>query len=138
MSSIMALLGSIVDYLKNLSGLGTMGMLSATITLLISLWKSSFLQPYWAAMPEWMKRWMGPVLGMVSAVLALGPLSWATVMAGLSSGMLAAALHDLLDTLKVVPGLSPIYIAIINTIESFLGSPAEAKSVKGQMHSKAA
>lgn len=136
--SILSVLTMLVDYAKGLSGLGTMGIISATVMLLVSLWKSSALQPYWAKLPDALKHWIGPIFGVLAALASMQSLSWSAILTGLSGGLLAAAVHDLLDTLKVMPWVSAPYVYIINIIESFLGAPPASLSVKGQLHSKAA
>lgn len=131
--AIVSALTLVVNYAKGLSGLGTMGIISATVMLLVSLWKSSALQPYWAQLPAWAQRWLGPVLGVLLALASLQNLSWNTILLGLQGGALAAAVNALLDTLKLIPGLNSVWVTIINFIEGVLQAPTESKSIKGKL-----
>lgn len=141
-SAILAGLGMIVPWIQSLSGLSTAGILAASLTLLISLWKSSALQPLWAMIPPAVQTWVAPLMAVVIALGGMPSLSWANlwiaIQSGLGNGMLAMALHELLDTIKVMPWVSAPYVAIINFIEGFLGAPPATKSVKGQRSSKLA
>ena len=129
--AILSVVSMLVDYAKGLTGLGTMGIISASVMLLVSLWKSSALQPYWAKLPDSMKTWMGPVLGVLAAMASMQSFDWAAILMGLQGGLLAKAVHDILDTLKVMPWVSGPYVYVINLIEGFLGAPAASLSKKG-------
>lgn len=110
------------------------------IGLILTLWKSSVLQPLWAKLPASLQAWMGPLMGIVAAIGSMvangGSLSWSIIMAGLSTGALGMALHVLLDSIKVLPGIGGIWVTVINYLENFLAAPSEAKSVKGKMSCK--
>jgi hypothetical protein len=141
-SAILAGLGMIVPWIQSLSGLSTAGIIAASLTLLISLWKSSALQPLWAMIPASVQTWVAPLMAIVIALGGMPSLSWASlwvaIQAGLGSGMLAIALHDLLDTVKTMPWVSGPWVTVINFIEGFLGAPPATKTVRGQRSTKLA
>lgn len=111
--------------IQGFGGLSTMLKISAIITLVVSSMKVSFLNALvWSKLGN-AKAWVAPVLGLIAGVLGLGadgnPITVASVMAYVAAGGGAVILHELLDTIKAVPGLGPAYIGIISMIQATLG-----------------
>lgn len=92
------------------------------VPLLSSIWPQS----------DALKAWMAPILGLALGILMLGAngaITMAGVLTYASVGSGAIALHEILDTVKALPGLGAGYVAVINVIEGVLGgNPPAAKS----------
>lgn len=118
---------------QSFGGLSMVLKVSAGITLAISSMKVSFLNNLiWSKLGP-MQTWLAPVLGLVAGILGIGSngqaMSLASVFAYLSAGAGAIVLHELLDSIKLIPGIGSAYVAIINVIEGAIGGPS-ANSIK--------
>lgn len=102
---------------------------AAIITVFISLWKSSLLQPLWAKIGA-AQILVAPLLGAIQAVILLpGGVSWANIGTGLHGGMLAMALHLLLSAIEQLPVVGPKYVAWIAWVDKLLLAPAPTAAV---------
>lgn len=116
----------VLNAIKSFGGLPWMGKVSSLVLILVSSMKVSFLKPMWDKLGA-AKAWAGPVLGLIGGILSLGMdgnITLAGVLAYVSSGAGALILHELLDTVKAIPGLGSMYVAVIDYIKSKLGAPA--------------
>jgi hypothetical protein len=135
---------SVIDQVLNLvkawGGLPWAAKIAACLTVLISLTKVSFIRPYWDKLGA-LKTWIAPILALVVGVLSLsieGKLSLPGVMAYLFAGAGAIILHELLDSLKKLPGLGAVWVSIIEVIEKLLGgSGPKAEQAKMMAAAKA-
>ena len=129
-------LAQVLQVIKDFGGLSMMAKIASIVMIVISSMKVSFLSPYWAKLGN-LQAWLAPVLGLVAGLLMVasgsGSLTWASAMAYALSGAGAIMLHNLLDLVKAIPGLGPIYVSVIDIIESRLGGPAaSAPAVSGR------
>jgi len=128
----MDLINEILSYLKGFGDLDNMAKVAAVLMTLISIWKSSLLQPYWDKLGA-LKVWVAPILGAALAIVQLWPepFTWpalgAALLAGLKTGALSIAFFQLLQTLKSMPVIGEKYKAIIEFFENLLMMPEEAK-----------
>lgn len=126
-------LNQVLSVIQGFGGLSFMLKASAIITLTIASMKVTALnQLIWSKLGSF-QAWLAPILGLVAGILSIGssgPLTLAKIFAYMSAGAGAVVLHELLDTIKAVPGLGAIYVSIINVIEgSVIGSaPNSLKS----------
>lgn len=96
--------------------------LAGFVLMMIALWKSSYAKLFvWEKLGNY-KILVAPLLGLISAALTIKPLDLHTLWLGISGGFLAAGLHEVLDAIKVLPGIGPKYVSIINFIEKMLGA----------------
>lgn len=101
---------------------------AAIITVLISIWKSSLLQPLWAKFGS-AQILVAPLLGMISALITLpGGFSWANVMAGLHGGLLAIALHAVFTALEDWPVIGAPFQKWIAWVDQLLLAPAASST----------
>lgn len=117
-------LGQVIEVVQNFGGLSTMTQVAAVIMLLISSMKVSALREILWDKLGWLKAWVPPLLGLVAGFLGfLGDdeFSLATTVAYLGSGAGAIILHELLNTIKGLPGVGPLYDKIIEAIQEVLG-----------------
>ena len=110
--------------MKNLGGMPTMLKISAIILLLVSAMKVSFLnQTLWEPLGAG-KPWIAPVLGLIGGILGLGagsvPVTLPLIFAYVTAGGGAVFLHELLDSLKLIPGIGPIYMRLIEIAQKAL------------------
>lgn len=119
-----------MDLLKQLleliSGFGSMASpekVAAVLTLAISLWKSSLLQPLWAKLGK-AQVLVAPLLGIALAVYQLpGGVSLANIWIGLKAGGLAIAAHELLTAIELIPGIGPVWLKWVGWVDGLLYKP---------------
>lgn len=115
--------------IKALGGLSWVMKIASIITLIIASMKVSFLNDLlWAKLGAF-KAWAAPVLGLIAGIIMLPHLGLAEVFAYISAGAGAVIFHELLDSIKAIPGLGPVYVTVINLIEGALGGPS-AQQIK--------
>lgn len=114
----------VLDYIRSFGGISWVLKVSGLVTLIIASMKVSFLKSLLWDKLDGFKAWLAPILGVVMGILALasqGQLTFAGLLAYFAAGAGALVLHELLDTIKAIPGLGQVYIVIIDFIESILG-----------------
>ncbi len=122
----------LADALKHMGGAGAMAKISTILMLLIASMKVSiFNELFWSKLGLF-KIWLAPVLGLIAGALGLGTggaaVTPALLLAFATAGGGAVFLHELLDLIKVLPGVGPMYVLGINLLEKFLGGPAQPKA----------
>lgn len=125
----MDFLTQVIEVIKNIGGVTTLLKISLVVTLLISSMKVTFLNDLiWSKLGAF-KVYAAPILALIVGICSIGangsPMSWALVFAYLTAGGGAVFLHEILDTIKAIPGLGPIYVTIINLISGLLGGKQE-------------
>jgi len=119
------ILNQIVQYASNFQSLPLYAKMSGLVLIIVSIAKSSMIQPYWDKLGA-AKPLVPPVLAIIVALIGIHPITMSAVIESLMGGSLAIAAHELLDALKVVPTIGPKYTAFINLMESLLRSPKAA------------
>lgn len=123
--SVSDLLGQTMEVIKNFGGLSWVLRIAAIIAILISALKVTALNDLlWSHMGQF-KAWAAPILGLIAGIAQLttgdNHLTLAGVLAYVSAGAGAIILHELLDTVKAVPGIGSAWVQLINVVSSFLG-----------------
>ncbi len=118
-------LSQVLAAIGQLGGLSTLMKLSLLITIVISSMKVSFLDElFWSKLGAF-KVWLAPILGLIAGVLSLSmngqDISWAALFAYMSAGAGAVFLHEILDSVKAIPGLGWVWVKLIDIIEKSLG-----------------
>lgn len=126
--------GQVIDAIKAMGGLPWAAKFGAVILLLVSSMKVSFLRPLWDKLGA-AKAWAALGLALVGGILMLsveGKLTLAGVVAYVVAGGGAVIMHELLDTVKAIPGLGSVWIAVIDLLSKLLGGdkPVVAASMK--------
>lgn len=123
-------LGEVLDVIEGFGGVSTVLQISIIIMLIISSMKVSLLRDLiWDRIGA-LKAWIPPLLGLVAGLLGLygeGDLTLASALAYMSAGAGAIILHELLNTVKAVPGIGPVYVQIIDLIQLAL-RPKKSKT----------
>lgn len=111
--------------LQSLGGMYPTVKLSALITLAISSMKVTYLNTViWSKLGK-LQIWLAPLFGLLAGVLALGrDLTPASALAYITVGMGAVFVHEIFDMIKLIPGIGPFWVFIINMIEGSLGGGA--------------
>lgn len=117
--------------IQGMGGLSAYLKLSALITLIVSSMKVSVIrQKIWDKLGP-AKAWVAPALGLAAGVLGLGaggaPLTLASAVAYVSAGAGAILLHELLDSVKEVPGVGKAYGRVIDAAKKSLGGQASSR-----------
>ncbi len=116
---------AVMDFIKNFGGMSAMLKVSGAILLIVASMKVSFLKPLYDKLGAF-KSWLAPILGLIAGTVGIGfsgPVSLASIFAYVTAGAGAVFIHEILDTVKAIPGLGAIYVSAINFIEGLLGSP---------------
>jgi hypothetical protein len=118
----------VLGVVQQLGGMSGMAKISAVILLIVASMKVSFLNDLlWSKLGA-AKAWVAPLLGLIGGILGIGasgvPLDGARILAYVTAGAGAVVLHELLDSIKAVPGIGNIYLTIINIVQGWLGGPA--------------
>lgn len=106
-------------------GMGFMMKFSAVITVIIASMKVSFARPLWDKL-GYFKALVTPILSLILGIISLavaGKVTLAALAAYLFSGGGAIILHEVLDQIKAIPGLSPVYLNMIAFFSKILGGP---------------
>lgn len=114
----------VLDFLQKAGGLSLMLKVSGGILLLIASMKVSFMNKILWSKLGGAQTWVAPILGLIAGVLGLGsagPVSAASVFVYITAGAGAIMFHELLDTVKAIPGIGPLWVSVISIIEGFLG-----------------
>lgn len=125
-------LALVMNTIQGFGGLPWIGKVSSVILLIVASMKVSFLHDLiWAKLGA-AQAWLAPVLGLLAGIIAPAisgqPITLPTVMAYVSAGAGALILHELLDSVKSIPGLGATYVGIINLIESALAALGAGKA----------
>lgn len=127
--SAQSFLDQVLQAIKNFGGLSTVLKISTVILLIIGSMKVSILnQLIWSKLGAW-QTLVAPLLGLVAGILDLnhaGTVTLASVMAYVGSGAGAILLHELLDSIKKIPGIGPTYVSIIDFVNGLLKGPDKA------------
>ena len=119
-------LGQVLQAILSFGGLSWMAKVSSVIMLIIASMKVSVLNQWiWSKLGAF-QAWLAPILGLVAGVInvLVGGGNFASVLAFMTAGAGAIILHELLDTIKAIPGLGAFWVQIITGIEKYLGGPA--------------
>lgn len=124
-------LSQVLQAIQGFGGLSTVAKISTIILLIVASMKVTILNQYiWSKLGE-AKAWVAPLLGLIAGVLGIGaggqPITLASVFAYVAAGGGAVILHELLDSLKAIPGIGPIYVAIIDFISESVVLGGKAK-----------
>jgi hypothetical protein len=121
--------------MNQMGGAGAMLTISGVLTLLIASLKVSALNPLWDKLGP-ARVLAGPLLALGAGVAGLGangaPVTLALVLAYVSAGAGSIILHQVLDALKAVPGLGPIYLGGIEVLERLLGGSKPTPGSQGK------
>lgn len=120
--TVEGLLTQTLTFIKQFGGLPWVLKIAGISAILISTFKISAIRELtWDKLGN-AKVWAAPVLGLVFGILSLGTdLTWASALAYVSAGAGAIILHELLDSLKAIPGIGSVWVSIIEVIQSLLG-----------------
>ncbi len=111
-----------LNFIRQFGGLPWVLKIAGISAILISTLKISAIRELtWDKLGN-AKVWAAPILGLLFGVFSLGTdLTLASALAYISAGAGAIILHELLDSLKAIPGIGTVWVSIIDVIQSLLG-----------------
>jgi hypothetical protein len=120
--SVEGLFPQVITLIKQFGGLPWVLKIAGIAAVLLSTLKISAIREVtWDKLGA-AKAWAAPILGLIFGVLSLGTsLTWASALAYISAGAGAIILHELLDSIKAIPGIGSVWLSIIGVIQSLLG-----------------
>lgn len=128
----------VFDYIAQFGGLNWAGKVAGGIFLLIGAMKVSFLSKVWDFFGEY-KPLVPLVLSMIAGIISLGvdpnyQITWAAVTAYIVSGAGAIILNSILDFIKAIPGLGPLWVSAIEFLQLIFRSkqPLESKKIEAK------
>ena len=114
----------LITDIKNFKSASLMLKISMIIMLIIGFTKVSIVRPLWDKLGK-AKVWAAPLLSLIGAfastVMTGEKLTASVIFTFLVSGAGAVALYELLDSIRAIPGIGAVYIAIIDFLKSILG-----------------
>lgn len=113
-----------ISAFKAFGGLSGMTKVALVILLIIASMKVSFLNSVWAKLGK-IQIWIAPALGLIAGAFLLPSISLGGLFTYVSAGAGAVFLHEILDLVKLIPGLGTIYVSIINIVEGALGGGSQ-------------
>jgi len=114
-------LAQVLLAVKEFGGLPWMAKISMIIMLLVGSMKVTFLRGLiWDRLGA-AKAWVALILGLIAGILNLEVITLPGVLAYIGAGAGAIILHQLLDLVKALPGISPFWIMIIDLIAKVTG-----------------
>ena len=135
--SIVELINTVVALAGDAKNLGVLGAVAAGLTLLISTMKNSLISQYtWDKLPAWSKVFVAPVLSLIAAAIVVTPFSLKTVGVSLLMGSASIALHDVLDSVKKMPGIGKTWLKVIDVLGKVLRNPKLLEAVMGKKDQK--
>lgn len=125
----MDFLNQILETIQDFGGLSWVAKIAAILAIIISSMKVSFLKTYWDKLGE-AKVWLAPILSVAFGIISLGvndetAITWAGVFAYMTAGAGAVFLHEILDSIKAMPGIGSMWVSIIDFIKIVLRAPAK-------------
>lgn len=126
-------LAQVLETVHALGGLPWAGKIASVVLLIIAAFKVSVLNDLvWSKLGAF-KAVAAPVLGLVAGVLMLsvspGGITVAGLLAYVGAGAGAVLLHELLDMVKAIPGIGPLWVTVIGVIEGALGGQAQSITI---------
>jgi len=118
-------LAQVFEMVNSFGGMPWTLRVAAVIMLLVASMKVSFARPLWDKLGKF-KSLVAPLSGLVAGLLILGSsgsLTLAGAIAYMFAGAGAIILHELLDSIKGLPGLGKMYIAVIEFLQGLLKKP---------------
>lgn len=111
-------LAQVIQFAQTAGGMTWMGKIAGGVMLLIASMKVTVLNNWiWSKLGSF-QIWAAPALGLVAGIVSLGSgLTLPAAIAYAFAGAGAVYLHELLDKVKMIPGLGATYVWIINLIE---------------------
>lgn len=112
--------------IKDLGGMAWAGKVCAIVALLIGSTKVSFLRAaLWDKLGAY-KVLVAPLLGLAGGAVAYFSsgvqLTLANATAYIFAGAGAVLLSELLEVVKAIPGIGPMYLSAIGLLEGILGA----------------
>lgn len=128
------LIMNVLTFVKQFGGLPWVAKVASIIAILISISKVSALRGFtWDKLPEKTRIWLAPFLGLIYGLFAQGTdITAASALAYMLAGAGAPYVHEMLDGIKLIPGIGPFWVNAIEVIKTYLGAPKAAmKTVTG-------
>jgi len=128
-------LSQVVEVALRIGGLSTMMKVSVVILLLVSALKVGPLKALWTSL-GFGQVWLAPLLALVAGLLGLGtagaPFSLALALVYMTTGAGAVFLHEILDSVKTIPGIGPVYLKAIQLVVRPSAAPAVHADMAGR------
>lgn len=113
-------LSQVLKFIQDFGGLPKMAKIAGVVLLVVESMKVSFLKPQWDKLGAY-KMLVAPALGVVAGLVMLPSLNLEAAMAYLLAGAGAILLHDLLQAVKGLPGVSLVAQKVLDILSSLIG-----------------
>lgn len=122
----------VMQSVQGFGGLPWVAKIAVIVTLIIASMKVSVLDDMvWNRLGKF-QAWFAPILGLLGGILSLtlngGQITLPRAFAYMSAGAGAVILHELLDTVKALPGIGAIWVQLIGVVEGALGGNPQSAS----------
>lgn len=114
-------------------GLPFVFTIAAIVLSIIGFIKLTRLRPFWDSLGR-LKPLAIPLLSLTIGIISLAiddtPLTIQGILAYLFAGSGAIILHDVLDAVKALPGISPVYFRFIESLQGLLRRSIEKRKIE--------
>lgn len=121
----------VLAFIQSWGGIPTILKVAGIITILVASMKVTYLNTLIWSKLGGAQVYVAPALGLIAGILGIGnggaAITAASIFAYVSAGAGAVFLHEILDSVKVIPGIGAIYVTIITIVEGALGGGTPAK-----------
>lgn len=121
-------LAQVVELVNSWGGLPWYLRVSGVITILLSSIKVSIIRTWtWDKLGKDAKFWAPMVLALIGGLFAHGQgvFKFDVIFAYLTAGAGAIVLHQILDAVKLIPGIGSVWVGIIEILKLILKAPKE-------------
>ena len=121
------LISLMMKVIGDYKALGWQAGMSAIVMLLIASMKNSMLRKFiWDKM-KWGKVFVAPGLSLILVIIGQlkggHAIDMKSLMLAMITGAGALALHEILDGLKYIPGIGPMWVSLIDLVGNLLKKP---------------
>jgi hypothetical protein len=114
-----------VGLFTNWKGLSYQYKIAGVLFILVGTAKNSVLAPHWEKLPKAIKPWVAPVLSLVAFLFMVQPFTLETALAAVATGAAAGYAAQLLDLIKMIPGVGPVIRTVIDVVGVVLKRPTK-------------
>lgn len=122
--SALDFLSQVFSVVKSLGGMAWGLKIASIMFLVVGSMKVSLIRSFtWDKIPAALKVWLAPFLSALAGLFSSGNFDKASLTAWALAGGGAVLLYQILEGVKLIPGIGPKYVSIINFIGVLLGKP---------------
>jgi uncharacterized membrane protein YbaN (DUF454 family) len=112
----------VVKLFQDSKGLSYQYKISATLFILVAIFKNSSLQPYWERLGKH-KPLVAPSLSLIAFLFMVQPFTLKAAMAAIATGAAAGYFAQILDAVKTIPKVGSLITFVSETYSKIFKKP---------------